>query len=910
MKNVSLSSPARRTVLLAGLFAVTALLNVFVHLQSSGDRASLLAQVSPVPQQPQCADRIDNDNDGAVDFTALPSPDSIGLYDRLRYTFYLKYKNETGNADLTMRFGTANSQWSTFAGDWNKDGIDTVGLFIGSASTFYLKTSNGPGTAMQRFSMTPSMNRSKWLPVAGDWDNDGTDTVGLYDPKTSIFYLKNKNVTGNADLSFPYGVANKGWMPVAGDWDNDGTDTVGLYDPKTSIFYLKNTNVTGGADVTFGYGSPNAGWLPVAGRWKTIPADPQCGSPSDPNEGPDLCGNGILDASEQCDDRNVVNGDGCSMFCAAETGYICIGSPSVCRAVCGDGVKTSGEQCESGIPCPVCLVEPCPSVCNRETCTCSVASSSSSSAAICYTPSDCPSGLVCSTLYGICNHPPCPTGTNCPPVCSGTCVAPQPAICGNGLREEKELCDDGNITSGDGCSNTCSIESGFTCTGTQPSVCQKCGNGKVEGTEACDDNNTTVGDGCSNTCQVEPGYVCSGTPSVCRRSCGNGLLNVGEQCDDGNTTNSDGCSATCTMEPGYVCSGMPSVCRLTCGNGILDAGEQCDDGNLIDHDGCNHLCKIDAVVSSSSSSSSSSWQNCPTGYMCGVTVNTSTNQCVQMSMDCYNFTSPICDDGSCGNGGSCSGRCCRCPPPSSSSSSSSSSTPISDLSVIMSAPSTVSVGRNIAYTVMITNAGPDNERSASILAHIPDGLVYAPQNSDAVCVQQGTNILCPGLSVTSGTVRGVTLTFSVPSNFRCNGTIQNNAIVMGRNSDRNFSNNFSPWVSTIAQCSSSSSSISHDPVCGNGMKEGYEQCEKGIPCAPCQLFCNTSPCPPCLSECNSQTCMCTASSASSSSNGCGNGRLEADEGCERGIAECSPPWSCDYSSCHCFIPLPPASSSK
>lgn len=44
-----------------------------------------------------------------------------------------------------------------------------------------------------------------------------------------------------------------------------------------------------------------------------------------------------------------------------------------------------------------------------------------------------------------------------------------------------------------------------------------CGNGLVEGTEVCDDNNTTPGDGCDGQCQVEAGHYCfGGAPSTCR----------------------------------------------------------------------------------------------------------------------------------------------------------------------------------------------------------------------------------------------------------------------------------------------------------------------------------------------------------------------------------------------------------
>jgi cysteine-rich repeat protein len=66
-----------------------------------------------------------------------------------------------------------------------------------------------------------------------------------------------------------------------------------------------------------------------------------------------------------------------------------------------------------------------------------------------------------------------------------------------------------------------------------------CGNGIVEPGEECDDGNTVNWDGCSSTCVCEP------PPPVC----GNGIVESGEQCDDGNTVNWDGCSSTCVCEP-------------------------------------------------------------------------------------------------------------------------------------------------------------------------------------------------------------------------------------------------------------------------------------------------------------------------------------------------------------------------
>ena len=92
-------------------------------------------------------------------------------------------------------------------------------------------------------------------------------------------------------------------------------------------------------------------------------------------------------------------------------------------------------------------------------------------------------------------------------------------ICGNGVPEFGEGCDDGNTTNGDGCDADC-IPSG-------------CGNGIPAGAEGCDDGDTENGDGCDANC----------TPT----GCGNGIATAGELCDDGNATAGDGCEADCTV---------------------------------------------------------------------------------------------------------------------------------------------------------------------------------------------------------------------------------------------------------------------------------------------------------------------------------------------------------------------------
>src|SRR5262249_36328095 len=84
------------------------------------------------------------------------------------------------------------------------------------------------------------------LPIAthgrGMWEislpSAGTETIGVYRPSSSTFYLRNTNTSGFADVQVTYGVS--GDVSILGDWDGDGTATIGVY--RNGIFYLRNTN--------------------------------------------------------------------------------------------------------------------------------------------------------------------------------------------------------------------------------------------------------------------------------------------------------------------------------------------------------------------------------------------------------------------------------------------------------------------------------------------------------------------------------------------------------------------------------------------------------------------------------------------------------------------------------------------
>ena len=99
------------------------------------------------------------------------------------------------------------------------------------------------------------------------------------------------------------------------------------------------------------------------------------------------------------------------------------------------------------------------------------------------------------------------------------CDQSEPSRC-DGIRGDArvrgtEACDDGidadadQPVDGDGCSALGEIETGYSCEG-EPSLCvSRCGDGLVASDELCDEGNRSQADGCSDTCVPIDDMVCA-----------------------------------------------------------------------------------------------------------------------------------------------------------------------------------------------------------------------------------------------------------------------------------------------------------------------------------------------------------------------------------------------------------------
>lgn len=173
-------------------------------------------------------------------------------------TFLLRDSNSSGAANYSASYNAVDD--IPLAGDWDGNGTTTIGSYRGEGSKFYLRNTNSTGSPDIEFSFGVSGD----VPLVGDWDNDGKETIGVYRPTTSTFYLRNSNSSGPADETVT-GTGIPGDVPLVGDWDGDGDDTVGNYRPTTRVFYLKNTNTADDADYVAMMAS--AAGIPLVGDW-------------------------------------------------------------------------------------------------------------------------------------------------------------------------------------------------------------------------------------------------------------------------------------------------------------------------------------------------------------------------------------------------------------------------------------------------------------------------------------------------------------------------------------------------------------------------------------------------------------------------------------------------------------------
>ncbi|HMP77878.1 MAG TPA: SdrD B-like domain-containing protein [Pirellulaceae bacterium] len=123
-------------------------------------------------------------------------------------------------------FGIENGRIIPVVGDWNGNGIHSIGAFDGVQWRLDV---NGDGIYDYR-DIVAQFGQAGDIPIVGDFNGDGIDQIGVYRNGTWIIDSNYNYQIDDDDLSFVFGSAQE--LPVVGDWNGDGKAGVGLYRPR------------------------------------------------------------------------------------------------------------------------------------------------------------------------------------------------------------------------------------------------------------------------------------------------------------------------------------------------------------------------------------------------------------------------------------------------------------------------------------------------------------------------------------------------------------------------------------------------------------------------------------------------------------------------------------------------------
>lgn len=205
-----------------------------------------------------------------------------------------------GGSVQELKFPAARPGDKIIAGDWDGDGVDTLGLRRGATIMAW----DGESTGAPDYSFAYGRPGDDIL--VGDWDGDGADSVAVV--RGANYLLRNSMSGGNADTKlvrgapgdaagagdftgaghdqvtarakgtnlqriygarggaaptqqFAYGSARD--VPLVGDWDGDGVDTIAVQ--RQNIYMLRNDLNSGSAQVMTSFG--RATDQTVVGDW-------------------------------------------------------------------------------------------------------------------------------------------------------------------------------------------------------------------------------------------------------------------------------------------------------------------------------------------------------------------------------------------------------------------------------------------------------------------------------------------------------------------------------------------------------------------------------------------------------------------------------------------------------------------
>ena len=177
----------------------------------------------------------DRDAEAIAKEPGLPNPDNqiAGKYKNIpptthdsttgaRYMKLSAYGQQRADV-IDHVFGLDDHERTAVTGDWNGNGIRSIGTFENGQWKLDV---NGDGE-FDYADTYATFGKSGDIPLVGDWDGDGIEQIAVYRSGTWIVDSNQNYQIDATDLTFQHGGDLD--QPVVGDWDGDGRDEPALF---------------------------------------------------------------------------------------------------------------------------------------------------------------------------------------------------------------------------------------------------------------------------------------------------------------------------------------------------------------------------------------------------------------------------------------------------------------------------------------------------------------------------------------------------------------------------------------------------------------------------------------------------------------------------------------------------------
>src|SRR5207249_3587305 len=162
-------------------------------------------------------------------YNGLPAQ-SVALTDNVRLLMYSDGVSNDSDARVGGRL-VGQAGGVPLVGNWNGTVGDEVGLYRPETGVFTLDTDGDLVSQDADDSViTRLAGKVGGRPLVGDWNGDGTDNVGLFIGVTGRWFL-DTNSDAAAEKVFTAVDGKAGGAPVVGDFNGDGVTDCGIFRP-------------------------------------------------------------------------------------------------------------------------------------------------------------------------------------------------------------------------------------------------------------------------------------------------------------------------------------------------------------------------------------------------------------------------------------------------------------------------------------------------------------------------------------------------------------------------------------------------------------------------------------------------------------------------------------------------------